>query len=54
MISFVIGMTFAVLAAGCDGIDSSDSNLSQLFLYATLSIAFMTRGMYVMNRNDTL
>ena len=51
MISFVIGMMFAMLAAGCDGIDSS---LSQLFLYATLSIAFMTRGIYVMNRNDTL
>tara|TARA_Y100000114_G_scaffold76313_1_gene69940 strand:- start:890 stop:1045 length:156 start_codon:yes stop_codon:yes gene_type:complete len=51
MISFVIGMMFAVLAAGCDGIDSS---LSQLFLYATLSIAFMTRGMYVMNKNGDL
>ena len=51
MISFVIGMMFAMLAAGCDGIDSS---LSQLFLFASLSIAFMTRGVYVMNRNDTL
>ena len=51
MISFVIGMMFAMLAAGWDGIDSS---FSQIFLYATLSIAFMTRGMYVMNKNGDL
>ena len=51
MISFVIGMMFAMLAAGCDGIDSS---FSLLFLFASLSIAFMTRGVYVMNRNATL
>ena len=51
MISFVIGMMFAMLAAGADGPNSS---LSTLALLSTISIAFMIRGIYVMNRNREL
>jgi len=51
MISFCIGMFFAMLASGADGPNSS---LSTLALLATISIAFMIRGIYVMNRNGEL
>ena len=51
MISFGIGMLFAMLAAGADGVNSS---LSTLALLSLTSIAFMGRGVYVMNRNGQL
>ena len=51
MISFGVGMLFAMLAAGADGPNSS---LSTLALLSLVSIAFMIRGIYVMNRNGQL
>jgi len=51
MIYFGIGMILAMLACGLDGVNSS---LSTLSLLALTSIAFMIRGVYVMNKNGQL
>lgn len=51
MISFGIGMLFAMLAAGADGVHSS---LFSLALLSLTSIAFMIRGIYVVNKNVQL
>ena len=50
MISFCIGMLFAMLAAGAD----RDSSLLSLALLSLTSIAFMIRGIYVVNKNVQL
>ena len=51
MISFGIGMLLAMVAYGMDGIDSS---LSTLIWTSLASIAFMIRGIIVMNKNAQL
>ena len=51
MISFGIGMIIAMLASGLDGPNSS---LSTLALLSLPSIAFLIRGVYVMNKNGQL
>ena len=51
MISFGIGMLLAMFAGGMDGADSS---LSTLIWTSLASIAFMIRGVYVMNKNGQL
>ena len=51
MISFGIGMLLAIFAGGMDGADSS---LSPLIWTSLASVAFMIRGVYVINKNGQL